>query len=228
MREVISIEVGAGHASAFLEAEKLIYRKALARDRANERSFWGQVSQVFVGYKELNDGRLLSMMFAKLFRHGKIQEIKAKRLANPIPAGESTSSAYACKSVRNAIHPRRVQQRKGHGHDQLCSFACRGPRPRSYASRSGQATKLGEGVPMHRVLVAFGSNMGYRIGHIEKALMEMDRRRLRIKSVSGLYETEPMYVTDQDVFLNGVCEVRKTAKDDILQASSDWDNPGRN
>lgn len=63
---------------------------------------------------------------------------------------------------------------------------------------------------MHRAMIAFGSNVGRRISHIENALMEMDKRRLNVKSVSSLYETEPMYVTDQDVFLNGACEVSET------------------
>jgi 2-amino-4-hydroxy-6-hydroxymethyldihydropteridine diphosphokinase/dihydropteroate synthase len=58
-----------------------------------------------------------------------------------------------------------------------------------------------------RAFIAFGSNLGDRVGHIEKALKEMEKRQLKIKSVSALYETDPMYVTNQDTFLNGVCEV---------------------
>ncbi|KOS17774.1 Folic acid synthesis protein fol1 [Escovopsis weberi] len=35
----------------------------------------------------------------------------------------------------------------------------------------------------------------------------MDRRGIRVKRTSSLWETEPMYVKDQDQFINGVCEV---------------------
>lgn len=60
----------------------------------------------------------------------------------------------------------------------------------------------------HRVFVALGSNLGDRIGTIEKACKEMERRGILIRRTSSLFETAPMYVTDQDPFINGVCEVR--------------------
>lgn len=56
--------------------------------------------------------------------------------------------------------------------------------------------------------IALGSNMGDRVAEIEKACREMDKRGIRVKRTSSLWETEPMYVTDQDRFLNGACEVR--------------------
>jgi 2-amino-4-hydroxy-6-hydroxymethyldihydropteridine diphosphokinase/dihydropteroate synthase len=55
--------------------------------------------------------------------------------------------------------------------------------------------------------IALGSNMGDRIAEIEKACRLMDERGIAVKRTSSLYETEPMYVTDQDRFLNGACEV---------------------
>ncbi|EGR51942.1 uncharacterized protein TRIREDRAFT_56002 [Trichoderma reesei QM6a] len=55
--------------------------------------------------------------------------------------------------------------------------------------------------------IALGSNLGDRISEIEKACNEMNRRGIRVKRTSSLWETEPMYVTDQDRFLNGACEV---------------------
>ncbi|KAG7287074.1 hypothetical protein NEMBOFW57_006577 [Staphylotrichum longicolle] len=57
--------------------------------------------------------------------------------------------------------------------------------------------------------IALGSNMGDRIGWIEKACNEMDARGIRVKRTSSLWETEPMYVLDQDRFVNGACEVRQ-------------------
>lgn len=55
--------------------------------------------------------------------------------------------------------------------------------------------------------IALGSNLGDRIGWIEKACNEMDARGIRVKRTSSLWETEPMYVLDQDRFVNGACEV---------------------
>ncbi|EHK43204.1 uncharacterized protein TrAtP1_001594 [Trichoderma atroviride] len=55
--------------------------------------------------------------------------------------------------------------------------------------------------------IALGSNLGDRISEIEKACIEMSRRGIRVKRTSSLWETEPMYVTDQDRFINGACEV---------------------
>lgn len=57
--------------------------------------------------------------------------------------------------------------------------------------------------------VALGSNLGDRIAEIERACREMDKRGIRVKRTSSLWETEPMYYTEQDHFVNGVCEVSK-------------------
>jgi 2-amino-4-hydroxy-6-hydroxymethyldihydropteridine diphosphokinase/dihydropteroate synthase len=52
-----------------------------------------------------------------------------------------------------------------------------------------------------------GSNIGNRVRWIEKALTEMRSAGIKVKRTSSLWETEPMYVTEQDRFLNGVIEV---------------------
>lgn len=59
----------------------------------------------------------------------------------------------------------------------------------------------------HRVIVALGANMGDRISNIEEACQVMDSRGISIVQTSCLYETEAMYVVDQDPFINGACEV---------------------
>ena len=56
---------------------------------------------------------------------------------------------------------------------------------------------------MTPVVVAFGSNLGDRTRHIADALERLEQL-MQIERVSGLYETEPMYVQDQPSFLNGV------------------------
>lgn len=61
--------------------------------------------------------------------------------------------------------------------------------------------------PKQRAYIALGSNLGDRIGWIEKACNEMTARGIKVTRTSSLWETEPMYVVDQDAFLNGACEV---------------------
>lgn len=55
--------------------------------------------------------------------------------------------------------------------------------------------------------IALGSNLGDRVAEIERACNELDRRGIKVKRTSSLWETEPMYVKDQDRFVNGACEV---------------------
>ncbi|KAL1841975.1 hypothetical protein VTJ49DRAFT_6218 [Mycothermus thermophilus] len=70
--------------------------------------------------------------------------------------------------------------------------------------------------------IALGSNMGDRIAWIEKACHEMDARGIRVKRTSSLWETEPMYVLDQDRFVNGACEVETTLEPlELLDALQD-------
>ncbi|KAL2754431.1 hypothetical protein ACRALDRAFT_1063272 [Sodiomyces alcalophilus JCM 7366] len=76
-----------------------------------------------------------------------------------------------------------------------CGGGC-GCRSRESSSPPGRKTAY----------VALGSNLGDRIAWIEQACREMDRRGIHVRRTSSLWETEPMYVLDQDRFLNGVCE----------------------
>ena len=61
--------------------------------------------------------------------------------------------------------------------------------------------------PSRKAFIALGSNLGDRIGMIERACNEISLRGIKIKKTSSLWETEPMYVLDQASFINGVCEV---------------------
>lgn len=58
-----------------------------------------------------------------------------------------------------------------------------------------------------RAYVALGSNLGDRVDWIEKACNEMPAYGISILRTSSLWETDPMYVMEQEKFLNGVCEV---------------------
>ncbi|CAM5998859.1 unnamed protein product [Sphagnum balticum] len=58
----------------------------------------------------------------------------------------------------------------------------------------------------HTAYIALGSNLGDRIDWIEKACNEMSARGIKVKRTSCLWETAPMYVIDQESFVNGACE----------------------
>lgn len=58
-----------------------------------------------------------------------------------------------------------------------------------------------------RVFVALGSNIGDRIGNITRAVDDLGENGVKVIKTSRLYESEPMYVEDQDRFINGVIEV---------------------
>lgn len=55
--------------------------------------------------------------------------------------------------------------------------------------------------------IALGSNMGDRVALIEQACSELSNRGIKVTRTSSLWETKPMYVLDQDSFVNGACEV---------------------
>lgn len=77
--------------------------------------------------------------------------------------------------------------------------------------------------PPHTAAIAFGSNLGDRFANIESALrllespgrfldtdddIDQNDAEIAIIDTSFLYETAPMYVTDQPSFVNGACLVR--------------------
>ncbi|PHH70416.1 hypothetical protein CDD80_6024 [Ophiocordyceps camponoti-rufipedis] len=68
-------------------------------------------------------------------------------------------------------------------------------------------TRLSRRSASTKAYIALGSNMGDRIAAIETACREMDRRGMRVRRTSSLWETPPMYVTDQGRFINGACEI---------------------
>ncbi|KAF2475864.1 Dihydropteroate synthase [Lindgomyces ingoldianus] len=68
---------------------------------------------------------------------------------------------------------------------------------------------LHQGAKMkHRAFIALGSNLSDRVKMIEKACQDMEASgSIRILRTSSLWETQAMYVLNQDKFVNGVCEV---------------------
>ena len=70
----------------------------------------------------------------------------------------------------------------------------------------------------HTAFIALGSNIGNRAGYLHTALDAMSSY-LTIVDTSHLYETVPMLVTDQPLFLNAVCKVStRLSPSDLLRA----------
>ena len=72
----------------------------------------------------------------------------------------------------------------------------------------------------HRAFLALGSNLGNRVEMIEWAVREMGNRGLSVSRTSALYETKPMYLENQQSFINGACEVCST-KEVIVEGDVD-------
>ena len=72
----------------------------------------------------------------------------------------------------------------------------------------------------NQAFVALGSNVGDRVGMIEAALRAMEDRKIKIIRTSSLWETKPMYVVNQEDFINGVCEVNSPRSElDLVNTS---------
>ena len=55
------------------------------------------------------------------------------------------------------------------------------------------------------IFLALGSNLGNRMSHLQGAITKLsDHADIQVDQQSGIYETEPMYVKEQDPFLNMV------------------------
>eukprot|EP00756_Hemistasia_phaeocysticola_P048778 Hpha_TRINITY_DN23183_c0_g1::TRINITY_DN23183_c0_g1_i1::g.29612::m.29612/K13941/folKP; 2-amino-4-hydroxy-6-hydroxymethyldihydropteridine diphosphokinase / dihydropteroate synthase len=63
---------------------------------------------------------------------------------------------------------------------------------------------------MHRVFVALGSNLGHRVGALNRAIKELQKLG-NVRRTSYLYESQPMYVEAQPPFLNAVVELQTGA-----------------
>lgn len=61
---------------------------------------------------------------------------------------------------------------------------------------------------MHTVYLALGTNLGDRIVHIQRALMQLFTSGIVVTRCSAIWETEPFGITDQPWFLNAVVEAQ--------------------
>ena len=62
---------------------------------------------------------------------------------------------------------------------------------------------------MHRVLLSLGSNLNFRKKNIERAIKYLNRSRyMNVIHISSLYETSPMYNSNQEDFINCAIEIQ--------------------
>lgn len=54
-----------------------------------------------------------------------------------------------------------------------------------------------------KVYLALGSNLGDRMGNLTEAVQHLSRK-ITIKKISSVYETEPVYFKEQPLYLNAV------------------------
>jgi len=143
---------------------------------------------------------------------------------SPLHQAELQASKLALTGVRRDVATQKFPMRSIHARSQpIASF----PRQRAFcvsrknhqhivnrtSCRSNHTMVSGK----HRVFVALGSNQGDRFRNIEAACNEIDNdEHMSVLRTSCLYETAPMYVLDQDNFLNGACEVCSRPICDIL------------
>ena len=55
--------------------------------------------------------------------------------------------------------------------------------------------------------MALGSNIGDRVGNIKSAIRMLETSGCRVTGCGRMYESEPMYVEEQERFINSVIEV---------------------
>ena len=66
--------------------------------------------------------------------------------------------------------------------------------------------------------IAIGSNVGDRVEAFKEAISQL-RLLGNVTATSFLYETPPMYVTDQEKFLNAACHLQTSLQpDELLKA----------
>lgn len=70
---------------------------------------------------------------------------------------------------------------------------------------------VGEQAPAATVALALGANLGDRAANLHDAVRRLDAHpSIRVVDTSFLYETAPMYLTEQPRFLNGACKIHTT------------------
>ncbi|CAO1624081.1 unnamed protein product [Parajaminaea phylloscopi] len=123
------------------------------------------------------------------------------------PTAPSTSGAAAVKSLSVPS-----------GKDIASSSSPSASQPQALQGSVAALTGPSE---WHVVAIALGSNLGDRVGNIERAVTALENHpACRLIDTSFLYETAPMYYTDQPKFLNAACRIATTlSPEDLLNVT---------
>ncbi|KAK9466140.1 Dihydropteroate synthase-like protein [Lipomyces arxii] len=101
----------------------------------------------------------------------------------------------------NALKPRAIATAQGP--------AVQVTRSRRYYST--EATRFHENdFKQHIAFLGMGSNLGERAALLSAALIELEKRGVKVLGTSSMYESAPMYVENQPRFLNAVCKIATT------------------
>ena len=75
---------------------------------------------------------------------------------------------------------------------------------------------------LHTAFIAFGSNVGPSLTYINNSIQELETRGIKVVGTSSIYESDPMYVTDQPKFYNGIFKAETLLKPlELLDALKD-------
>jgi hypothetical protein len=130
-----------------------------------------------------------------------VQDIDRTRLPISSAGASVCRDAVAIKALLQELDSRLLSITSTSSGDAIASDEI--ARPGQLDSKANSRGQMKRGV-----VVALGSNVGNRVEEIEKACRAIDADPdMRIVDTSFLYETKPMYVEDQERFVNGACEV---------------------
>ncbi len=70
-----------------------------------------------------------------------------------------------------------------------------------------------------RAILGLGSNVGDRLSNLQAAVNFVDLRAGKVRKISSVWETSPVYVINQDPFYNAVVDIETTfAPEELLTA----------
>lgn len=110
--------------------------------------------------------------------------------SNPAAARDAATAGVVCAAALAGARIVRVHDVRTSAQALRCLEACTGI------------------APARRAFIALGGNMGDRLASLKAALAALDALpQTRVVAASRVYETEPAYLGDQDLFANAVVEV---------------------
>lgn len=177
---------------------------------------------VIIGINELErickqeiqiDIQVVRNLDKEIFTHSFVSEIAGYVLKSEFFTIESFVNALAkfvlqiCEKQQLIIHEVKVYARKPSALNLAESAGVQVTRkPSDFAVLPTETLANTQGG--HVVYLAFGTNQGNRLENVKQSIDELSQRNIHVARCSALYQSEPMYYTDQPRFLNGVFECR--------------------